>query len=153
LASPAARASSQTFSAFKKQKIVWDPSKLPKYQQLAGDALADALDYWDSPECISLLSSLISKLLVTCATSVFDPRSPPFKSHTPKASLKVRQAQNLLSKTFNEWKEAGRPSSNSNNAKAAYREARRNLQSLGRYEDNLQAIKQNNYLMHLNTSN
>ena len=141
---------SKTFSSFKRQKIIWDHSKLSNYQQLAAEALSDALNYWDTPECIPLLSSLISKLMVSCATSVFDSRTPTPSSSSPKKpSLKIRQAQNLLSRKFNEWKRAGKPSDRFNHARAAYRKARSNLQKLSRDEENLLTIKQNNTMMHL----
>ena len=61
-----------TYSNFDRKKIVWDPARFLQYQQLAGKALSDALNFWDSPESIPLLSSLLSSLLVKCATMVFD---------------------------------------------------------------------------------
>ena len=51
-----------TYTDFKRQKILWDSTKLPEYQQLAEKALSDAISYWDTPETIPLLSSLLSSL-------------------------------------------------------------------------------------------
>ena len=129
-----------TYSDFRRQKIVWDQQKLPEYQKLASQALSGAVKYWDKPESLPHLSSLVSKLLVTCATLVFDSKtSNPMKSPR-KPSLKTRQAQNMLKKTFFEWKKCGKPSSKENPARAAYSQARSNLQNLRRYEDKLSTI-------------
>ena len=144
---------SNTYSEFKRQKIVWDKDKLSEYQDLSSQALSDALNYWDFPESLPLLSSLVSKLLVTCASLVFDSRTPSQSSRPKKSSLALRQAQNILKKAWNEWKKAGKPSSGVDPIGAAYRDARSNLQRLRRYEDNLASIKHNNYIMHLDKSN
>ena len=116
---------SSTYSEFGRQRIKWDAPRLSEYQKLASSALSDALCYWDTPETIPLLSSLISKLLVTCASQVFpskscSPRPPP----TKKPSLRVRQAQNTLEKTFNVWKKAGKPTPRNNPTRAAYSDTR-----------------------------
>ena len=106
------------------------------------------MSYWDSPETIPLLSSLLSNLLVKSATLVFDSKSPNKKSPSKKQSLKIRQAQNILSAKFDAWKNAGKPPSKSDPTRAAYTAARSNLQRLSRYEDTLRSIKHNNTLMH-----
>ena len=139
---------SHTYSPFERKKIIWKPSKFPEYHQLAAKALSDAMSYWDSPETIRLLSSLLSNLLVKSATLVFDSKSPNKKSPSKKQSLKIRQAQNILSAKFDAWKNAGKPPSKSDPTRAAYTAARSNLQRLSRYEDTLGSIKHNNTLMH-----
>ena len=63
-------------------------------------ALSNALQYWDTPESIPLLSSLISKLLVSCASMVFDSSTPTSKSSQNIPSKAVRQANNVLKKPF-----------------------------------------------------
>ena len=142
-----------TYSEFNRKKISWDVSKLPEYQKLADEALSNALSYWNSPESIPLLSSLVSSLLVSCATMVFDSRSTCIKAGPKKASLKIRQARNALNVSFNTWKKAGKPSNDGDPSRAKYREARAHLQRLSRYEENLRHIRQNNHLMDLDHSN
>ena len=61
---------SHTYSSFDRKKVYWDPTKISLYQQLAASALSKAVRYWDQPETIPFLSSLVSKLLVQCATTV-----------------------------------------------------------------------------------
>ena len=36
---------SDTYTEFKRQKIVWDSNRVPQYQQLAEKALTDAISY------------------------------------------------------------------------------------------------------------
>ena len=57
-----------------------------------------------------------------------------------------------MEKTFNIWKKAGKPTPGKNPTRAAYSDARRNLQRLVRHEATLLNIKLNNNLMHLNNS-
>ena len=142
-----------TYTDFKRQRIVWDQLKLPDYQKLTTTAISDALQTWDTPESLPHLSSLVSKLLVTCATMVFDSKTTKLHQSTRKPSLRIRQAQNILKKCFDEWKKAGKPTSRADPASTAYREARSNLQYLRRHEVKLSNIKDNNYLMYLNKSN
>ena len=138
-----------TYTPFKRRRILWDEARHPEYQKLASHALSEALKYWTSPESLPHLSSLVSRLLVTCATLVYDSVSVKHQSCSKKPSLKIRQAQNLLKKTFRAWKEAGKPGCKDHPARAAYCWARSNLQFLRRQVENLAKIKENNYLMHI----
>ena len=122
----------KTYTKFNRQKIAWDSSKIPEYQQLAFSALSEAVSYWNTPECIPVLSSLISKLLVTCGTQVFPTKSSCTKKSAKKPPLKIRQARNTLARTFNAWKNAGKPSLRDHPLRSAYREARTNLQRISR---------------------
>ena len=144
-----------TYTDFERKKIVWDQDKFQKYQQLAASALSDALSYWNTPETLPLLSCLLSRLLVQCATMTFPPNHSRSRRSPNKPSLKIRQAQNLLQKHFRDWKLAGRPSLKSDPSRSLYRESRRNLQVIRRYEDNLRSMKQNHELMlsHRNNRN
>ena len=137
------------YTKFERRKIIWDETRHPEYQKLASQALSAALNYWSSPESLPHLSSLVSKLLVTCATLVYDSTSSKRLSCSKKTPLKIRQAQNSLKKTFEAWKKAGKPGCADHPARAAYCMARSNLQNLRRYTENLAKIKENNYLMHL----
>ena len=145
---------SNTYTDFNRQKVVWNSDKMSDYQQLADQALYEATNFWKTPESIPLLSTLISSLLVKCATMVFKTSS----SNTAlklanKPSKKVRQAQAALRRSFNAWKAEGKPGCSANPVRQRYREARGLLQRLLRHESNLSSIKQNNYLMHLNKFN
>ena len=145
---------SSTYSDFNRQKIIWDPVKLSRYQQLPTEALNDALEYWDTPETIPLLSSLVSKLLVQCAILVLDskPTVPPQNRHH-QPSLKIRQAQNIVKNSFHNWKRNGQPASKSDQTRLEYTAARARLPVLRRYEDNLQLIRQNNHLTSSHANN
>ena len=138
-----------TYTKFERRKIIWDETRHPEYQKLASQALSAALNYWSSPESLPHLSSLVSKLLVTCATLVYDSTSSKRLSCSKKPPLKIRQAQNFLKKTFEAWKKAGKPGCADHPARAAYCMARSNLQKLRRHAENLAKIKENNYLMNL----
>ena len=143
----------KTYTKFNRQKIAWDSSKIPEYQQLAFSALSEAVSYWNTPECIPVLSSLISKLLVTCGTQVFPTKSSCTKKSAKKPPLKIRQARNTLARTFNAWKNAGKPRQRDDPLGSAYREARTTLQRISRHYSTLTSIKQNNLLMQLNRRN
>ena len=129
-----------TYLDFKREKIIWQDDKIPKYQELTAKALEGALDYWDSPETLPLLSSLVSNLLVRCATMVFKSRSLNFEKSPKRPSLKHRQAQNVLKRCFEQWKKAGKPDSKADPSRAEYTAARADLQRLSRYEENLNKI-------------
>ena len=144
---------SATYSNFERKRIIWDPSRLPQYQQLAAKALSDAINFWDSPESIPLLSSLLSSLLVQCATMVFDSKTSSNHKDHKSPSKKIRQAQDALKYSFRVWKKAGKPASRLDQTRLAYSDARASLQRLTRYEDNLQQIKQNHHLMFSNKYN
>ena len=139
----------ETYTDFERKNIVWDSTKLETYQQLAASALSNAISYWSTPETLPLLSCLLSKLLVQCATLSFTSKLKRNRSQDSrnKPSLKVRQAQNLLKKHFREWKIAGKPLSKSDHSRSRYTESRRHLQATRRYEDNLRLIRQNHELM------
>ena len=138
---------SDTYTEFNREKIIWEESKMAEYHELAGQALSDASKFWDTPETIPLLVSLFSNLLVKCAKMIFPTKSSN-ASTVLKSSKNIAHAEYMLSKTFNKWKKAGKPSSNSDPSRYAYTAARSNLQRTRRYEDNLQTIRQNNYLMY-----
>ena len=143
----------KTYTDFKRNKIIWESSKLTDYQQLAEKALSDALSYWDTPETIPLLSCLVSNLLVSCASIVFETRSPTSRSHPRKHSRKILQAQSLLNRSFSAWKQAGKPPSNSVPSRRNYTDARSNLQRLQRQEENYLHIREHNNLMNLDITN
>lgn len=142
-----------TYSDFNRQKIIWTESKLPQYQRMVSDALSDALVSWNTPESIPHLTSLVSRLFVTSAVMVFNSGTQKPNNNLRKPCLKIRQAQNRLKRAFLLWKQSGKPTSKADPVKAAYAQARSELQSLRRQVDNLSNIKQNNYLMHLNHTN
>ena len=144
---------SNTYSDFNRQKIIWDSSKLPRYQQLSAKALNDALKQWDTPETIPLLSSLVSKLLVQFTTLALDSKSVVTQNRQHQPSLKIRQAQNNVKSSFQAWKRNGKPASKSDPSRLAYTVARARLQEMRRYEDNLQLIRQNNHLMYSHANN
>ena len=139
---------SNTYENFNRRKVIWDVLKLPGYQELAGKALTDALMYWDTPESLPLLSSLLSSLLVSCATMVFESKSANHKVSPKLPSKAIRQAQNNLKKLFKSWKKAGKPTSNVP-SRLNYTEARASLQRLIRQEANFLLTRQQNHLMSL----
>ena len=138
---------------FNRQKIAWDHSRLPDYQSLTSLVLSDALNYWNTPESLPHLSSLVSKLLVKCASLVFDSSSPNHNPGPKKPSLKIRQAKNDLKRKFNAWKTDGKPSSRAAPSRSEYTAARSHLQRVSRNEETLRKVKENNFLMHLDKRN
>ena len=144
---------SGTYSNFDRKRITWDPSRFPQYQRLAAKVLSDAIIFWDSPETIPLLSSLLSNLLVQCATMVFDSKTSSNQQHWKSPSKKIKQAKDALKHSFRVWKKAGKPASKLNQTRLVYSAARASLQRLTRYEDNLKQIKQNHHLMYSNKYN
>ena len=137
-----------TYTDFKRQKIIWEPSKIAEYQHLADRALSNAVSYWSTPESIPILSSLLSNLLVKCATLVFD-STTNCKTSVNRPPENIRKAKSALKASFKAWKNAGKPSSKADPLRASYAEARAHLQRLYRYQNNLVNIKHNNYLMQL----
>ena len=141
-----------TYTDFNRLKVNWDDDKLLDYQQLANKALSEAVTYWNTAECIPLLSTLVSNLLVKCASLVFHTSSSNTQRPVKKPPKIIRDAQSLLKKSFFEWKRAGKPSDKSHYLRRNYCEARANFQKITRYSSNLLAIQQNNHLMFLNKS-
>ena len=78
-----------TYLQFDRKKIIWDASKMPNYQELAAKALTEAILYWDTPETIPLLSSLVPRLLVQCATMAFNTQSTRRQNAPKQPSLKI----------------------------------------------------------------
>ena len=143
---------SDTYADFKRQKIIWESSKISAYQQLAEKALSQAISFWNTPESIPVLSSLMSTLLVRCATMIFPTKTSEVMKTIRKPPFKIRQAQAVLKKSFKAWKSAGKPNCKDDPLQQHYRNARAGLQRLYRYEKNLASIRENNHLMHLNKS-
>ena len=81
---------------------------IPDYQNLASTALAEAEVFWNTPECIPLLTSLFSNLLVTCAKMVFDVRKPGTQKEATK-SRSVQEAEDNLDRAHKKRKREGRP--------------------------------------------
>ena len=136
-----------TYSQFNREKVIWDDDKIEEYQMLAAKALSDASKYWSTPECIPLLCSLYSNLLVTSAKLVFKIKTVGKLNAKPTKSKRVEAAENNLEKQFEYWKRAGRPMSKENSARLKYTRARSLLQQLNRYEENLRNVKVNNQLI------
>ena len=118
---------------------------------LAAKALSDAAQYWSTPECIPLMCSLYSNLLVTSAKLVFETKSSNPCNSKPKKSKKLTSAQTNLEKQFNYWKRAGRPLSKHDPARLKYTRARSFLQKLQRYEETLRTININHRLISATT--
>ena len=146
---------SHTYTNFDRKNVLWEPSKLTKYQELAASALSEAVSYWNQPEAIPYLSSLVSKLLVNCATAVFKTTGPTIRNSRALPSLSIRQAKNQLKVSFKNWKQAGRPASEKHPARIQYNQSRAHFQRIRRQEDNFKAIKQSHKLMlsHKNNRN
>ena len=119
-----------TYTDFDRRKIIWDKTKIPAYQQAAASALSNAISYWNTPETIPLLSSLLPRLLVQCATMIFDSKVSLKTTSPRQPSLKVRQAMNRLQDDFRKWKQAGRPAAKSDPTRIHYTDSRSFLQRL-----------------------
>ena len=144
---------SHTYRKFDRKKIVWEPSKIPTYQKLASSALSKAVSYWNQPETIPFLSSLVSKLLVQCATAAFTCKRSDSHRSQNQPSLKVRQAKNLLKDSFHKWKQAGKPSSPDDPSRRQYAHCRAEFQRIQRQERCMKDIRQNHQLMLSNKRN
>ena len=125
-----------TYTNFQRQKIVWEQSKLPVYQQLAYDAISDALQHQHGTllwvASTSLISSVKAPCDLCCNSFLFQKLRKP--------SSRSSQAQNLLEEC---WK----PNCRADPTRGAYREGRASLQSLRRQEVKLSNIKDNNHFM------
>ena len=141
-----------TYTDFIREKILWDKELLPKYQTLASSALQEAEELWNTPETIPLLCSLLPNLPVKCAKLVFEVKtaSETKSLKTKKKSKMLRMAEKELTRTHRVWKKSGKPSSNDDQTRIQYSEARSNLQRRQRYEENLVHVKVNNKLMNAN---
>ena len=136
-----------TYTKFDQKHIIWEKSKIKKYQNLAGAALSDALDYWNFPEAIPLLCSLFSQLLVKCAEMTFHTKQTCPKKSGMKKSRKQEKAEKELRKSYRVWKSRGKPKSRENKYRLRFLEARSNLQKVSRHEQNQKFIRDNNFLM------
>ena len=136
-----------TYSAFNRECIVWEQCKIPEYEAFSAKALNDALKFWSTPECIPLLCSLFSNLLVKSAKLVFEVRKSKKKLDKP-VSKKIRAAENDLKRAHKLWKRSGKPVDKSDRLWQRYTKARSYLQIVSRHEDNKTNIKLNNTLIH-----
>ena len=139
-----------TYSDFDQKHIVWDRTKVDKYQSLAGAALRDALVFWDIPEAIPLLCSLFSQLLVKCAEMTFNHKNSTSKISGIRKSRKQLKAEKELQKAYRVWKNKGKPKSQSDKYRVRYLNARSNYQKVSRHEQNQRFISDNNFLMKAN---
>ena len=87
---------SHTYSDLKRKKIIWDDTKLHTYKNLSDRMIKDAVEYWNMPEAIPLLCSLLPNLLVRCAEICMDQKTPGNASHGLKSSKKVKKAGKLV---------------------------------------------------------
>ena len=137
----------QHYSGFNPSKVIWADSRIPQYQALAAKALHYACSNWNTPECIPLLMSMVSNLLVSCARSVFR-MTKPGKPSQSKSSMAILQSEKLVIKYFKAWKAAGKPESKSNTTRALYTKERSELQKVRRRQEHLQHIRKTNFLIH-----
>jgi hypothetical protein len=144
---------SDTYSDYNRVKVLWEKSDISQYQVLAGSFLSQAESYFDSQEYIPLKCNMYSNLLVTAATSTCAVKeSKPYRSK-PKLSYKLKLAKSNYKRKYKLWNKQNR--NKDHPAYSEYLGARKNLQYIGRYEDNLNNIKFNNELMdaHVNDKN
>ena len=138
---------SNSYSSFKRRKVVWNEEGLPKYQAFSHKALSDALDFWDSPEYIPLLCSLFSNLLVRSAELVFEVKQSEKSRNKQTVSKAVLTAQKKLKSLHRKWKKDGKPQDRLDPAWAAYSKARSDFQRIARAEENRKFLRLNNSLM------
>ena len=97
-----------TYSKFNRERVVWSEEGFSEYQALASKALNDALEFWDTPECIPLSCSLFSNLLVKSAKLVFDIKKTGGISRG-KVSKKILVLEDSLRRAHRNWKKVGKP--------------------------------------------
>ena len=56
----------ETYTDFVRERIVWEESKLPEYQTLVAEALADASEYWDTSAFVLIILQANSAKCETC---------------------------------------------------------------------------------------
>ena len=143
-----------TYSKFKREKVLWAEESMPAYQTLAARALTGAANTWSAPEYIPLLCTMFSKLLVTSAKMVFETKlSKPTPSRIKTKPRKLIRAEELVAKSFMYWKRAGRPLEKDNPIRYKLCQAKSHLQKLTRQDENLKTIKLNNKLINSNKHN
>ena len=120
---------------------------------MAESSISKAVSYWKEPECIPLLITLISSLLVTAATQTFESKLPRPEILPHKISKQQHHAEINLKRTHRAWKKEGKPLSPESTSRKNYVEAKSSLQNLRRKEQNRAYIQQNNLLMQLDHSN
>ena len=140
----------KTYTDFNRKKIVWDKSRVQQYQNLAGEALSGALEFWNHPAAIPMLCTLFSQLLVKCAEMTFETKSAQIKAPGYKMSKNLHNAEKNLKQSYRKWKAVGKPRLSSNPSRKSFIQARSNFQRTRRAEENLKSIKDNNALMHAN---
>ena len=144
---------SDTYSDYNRVKVLWEKSDISQYQVLAGSFLSQAESYFDSPEYIPLKCNMYSNLLITAATSTCAVKQSKPHRQKPKLSYKLKLAKSNYRRKYKLWNKQNR--NRDHPAYSEYLGAQKNLQYIGRYEDNLNNIKFNNELMdaHANDKN
>ena len=135
-----------TYTEFDRVKINWEKSEISHFQDKAGSLLSQAEDCFTGSQYIPLKCELYSKLLVNAATSTCSAMSSlKFKAKS-KISSKVKAAKSIYKRKYKAWNQQNR--CREHPSFLEYTSARKNLQSLVRYENNLKNIRFNNTLMH-----
>ena len=110
--------------------------------------------YWDVPETIPLLCSLLPNLLVKFAEMTMETKSEKKGPCTvPPKNKKLKNSEKLLQKYFKKCKANGRSYCKSDKARIVYLRAKADLQKTRRYQDNLSVIRGNNQLMNAHARN
>ena len=138
-----------TYRKFTLERIIWEEEGMDLYQNLASKALTNALKFWDTPECIPLLCTMFSNLLVKSAKLAFTTRKTRVNPKENKSG-RIKSLEKSLKKAHRAWKKSGKSRDKNNHAWKKYSSARAELQRMSRYEENMKSTRFNNTLIHAN---
>ena len=138
---------SATYTTYLPRKVVWNASRLSTYQELSDNALSKACNFWNSPEFIPFLCTLLPKLLVQSAELAMETRSPDPATKGYRKSAKIDNLERRLDKAFRKWNSRGRQKSKVDPFHLSYLKAKSDFQQARRRHDYLKNVKINNDLM------
>ena len=117
--------------------------------------LRNLLTTFDRPEHLPSLAEMTSNMIAMCAEKCYEWKETkqPQKKDTPRFSKPVREAYQNHIRICNEWRKAGRPTSNLHAAKMAKLDSQRKLQKLQREEEADKSKAQHDELMETHNKN
>ena len=147
---------SSTYTQFQVRKPKWDESGMTGYQTQTARVLSEMLVDCNEPFFLPVVTEMFSKMLVISAQQNFECSNPmknQKKNKTPKFSKQTSDAYFEHKQICKQWREAGRPTDNSNPMKMKKLQSQRKIQQLSREEQSSQRIILHNDLMETFSSN
>ena len=122
---------------------------------MTASIISQLLANFDQPEHLPSLLEMSSNMIVLCAEKCYDFKQSkvPQTKTTPFFSKLLRVAHHNHRKICQDWRKAGRPTSDDHPSKLAKKLSQRNLQKITREEESKEAVNFHEDLMNTHKDN